>query len=129
MSIAETVNTDFSISAQVIYVSERSEPHKNHFFFAYRMSIKNTGSQSAQLISRHWIITDALGLIEEVKGPGVIGETPKIKPGQSYEYESACPLTTPHGSMKGFYHFQAENGESFKVEIPEFYLVAPQALN
>ena len=99
------------------------------FFFAYKISIKNTGSSPAQLISRHWIITDALGHVEEVRGPGVVGLQPKITPGQAFEYDSACPLKTSSGTMKGFYQFVDESGENFEVEIPEFYLIAPTAVH
>ena len=89
----------------------------------------NKGNAPVQLMSRHWIINDARGVKEEVRGPGVVGVQPKIQPGNSFEYDSACPLTTNTGSMKGHYHMTAENGEVFSVEIPEFYLIAPMALH
>jgi ApaG protein len=119
----------FSISAKIVYVPGESKPDQGYHFFAYRMSIKNESTAPAQLMSRHWVITDAMGRTEEVRGPGVVGLQPKIQPGQTFEYESACPLHTNVGSMKGQYHMVADSGETFTVEIPEFYLVAPQALH
>lgn len=83
----------------------------------------------AQLMSRHWIITDAFGHTEEVKGPGVVGLQPRIAAGQGFEYDSACPLRTNSGTMKGKYEFLSDDGETFEVEIPEFYLIAPSAVH
>ena len=83
----------------------------------------------AQLMSRHWIITDAFGHIEEVKGPGVVGLQPRITAGQIFEYDSACPLRTNSGTMKGKYEFLSDDGESFEIDIPEFYLIAPSAVH
>lgn len=83
----------------------------------------------AQLMSRHWVITDGLGKVEEVRGAGVVGVQPKLSVGQSFEYESACPLSTPSGSMTGTYQMVTESGEAFDLQIPEFYLVAPSALH
>jgi len=119
----------FSIKVTSVFVPSESQPEHRNYFFAYKVSIKNTGTSAAQLMSRHWIITDAFGHTEEVRGPGVVGLQPKILAGQSFEYESACPLPTSTGSMKGFYHFMNNNGEPFTVEIPEFYLVAPNAIH
>lgn len=119
----------FQISVKTAYVPEQSQPEQGFHFFAYRISIKNIGSTPAQLQNRHWIITDGLGLTEEVRGPGVVGQQPRIQPGKSFEYESACPLSTPCGSMKGTYQMTTDDGETFDVEIPEFYLVAPHGLH
>ncbi len=129
MAIQKAAYPEFQISAKVVYVPSESRPDQGYHFFAYKISITNLGSAPAQLISRHWVITDALGTKEEVRGPGVIGMQPKIQPGQTFEYDSACPLHTNTGSMKGRYFMTAENGDSFSVEIPEFYLVAPLALH
>jgi ApaG protein len=129
MSLKKTTQTEFRITTTSVFVESESDPDQNKFFFAYKIAIKNTGSSPAQLISRHWIITDALGHKEEVRGPGVVGLQPKITPGQTFEYDSACPLKTSSGSMKGFYQFVDENGEHFDVEIPEFYLIAPTAVH
>ncbi len=129
MGLKKVNQMNFKIDVATVYVPQESDPEKRHFFFAYKIVIKNIGNQSAQLMSRHWIITDAFGHKEEVRGPGVVGLQPKILPQQSFEYESACPLPTNTGSMRGFYHFLTDDGEQFQVEIPEFYLVAPQAIH
>ncbi|NUN06479.1 MAG: Co2+/Mg2+ efflux protein ApaG [Bdellovibrio sp.] len=129
MSMQKTTHPEFQISAKVVYIPSESRPDQDYHFFAYKISIKNSGSAPAQLMSRHWIITDSRGNKEEVRGPGVMDMQPKIQPGQTFEYDSACPLHATTGSMKGFYHFVTENGESFSVEIPEFYLVAPHSLH
>lgn len=119
----------FEVTTLVTYVPEESHPEQGSHLFSYRIRITNTGSAPAQLMSRHWIITDAYGHKEEVRGPGVVGMQPKIQPGQTFEYESACPLTSSTGTMKGQYQFVMENGESFAVQVPEFYLIAPSSLH
>jgi ApaG protein len=129
MPMQKSVSVQFEISAYPQYVSEESNPEQNYYFFSYKISIKNKGSEPAQLMSRHWVITDSTGHTEEVKGPGVVGLQPKIQPGQSFEYESACPLTTPTGSMKGSYNLMTENGDNLQIDIPEFYLVCPEFLH
>ena len=129
MSLKKATQPDFKITTTTVYVESESAPEQHRYFFAYKISIKNNGNSTAQLMSRHWIITDALGHIEEVKGPGVVGLQPKITPGQSFEYDSACPLKTSSGSMKGYYQFIDESGETFEIEIPEFYLIAPTAVH
>lgn len=120
---------DFQITVKVVHIPSESRPEQDYHFFAYQISIKNIGNCSAQLMSRHWIITDSNGHQEEVRGPGVVGLQPKIQPGHHFEYNSACPLQTKTGSMRGRYYFVMENGEGFSVEVPEFYLIAPQALH
>ena len=129
MSLKKAIQTEFRITTTTVYVESESIPDQNKYFFAYKISIKNTGSSPAQLMNRHWIITDALGHTEEVRGPGVVGLQPKITAGQTFEYDSACPLKTSSGSMRGFYQFLDESGETFEVEIPEFYLIAPTAVH
>lgn len=129
MPMQKTTLPEFNITATVVYIPGESKPEQNYFFFAYRISIKNEGNATAQLMSRHWVITDALGHTEHVRGPGVVGLQPKIQPGQTFEYESACPLHTSTGSMQGEYQMVADNGETFTVQIPEFYLIAPQSLH
>lgn len=123
------IEPSFAISVTSVFVPQESQPEHKNYFFAYKIQIKNTSNFTAQLMSRHWIITNAFGHEEEIRGPGVVGLQPQIKPGQFFEYESACPLQTSTGSMKGFYHFISENGEPFTIEIPEFYLVAPTAIH
>lgn len=129
MPIQKSTTPHIQVAVTTVYVPAESRPEQNYHFFAYKISIKNTGSRSAQLMSRHWIITDALGRTEDVRGPGVVGLQPKISAGQTFEYESACPLNTSSGSMKGTYQMVSEEGETFSVEVPEFYLIAPQALH
>ena len=111
------------------YVSEESKPEECYYFFSYKVKLKNQGNETVQLMSRHWFITDAFGRTEEVRGPGVVGLQPKIQPGQSFEYESACPLNTSTGSMKGTYSMVTDNGNNFEIEIPEFYLICPDSLH
>ena len=129
MSIQSTLTPQIEIQVKVTYVESESKPDQGLHFFAYKITINNKGPVGAQLLSRHWIITDAHGRSEEVRGPGVIGLQPRIPTGGSFEYESACPLTTSTGTMRGWYQMMTESGESINVEIPEFYLIAPNALN
>ena len=129
MSLKKVPQNQFQVTVATVFVENESDPMKRSYFFAYKVNIKNTGSSTAQLMSRHWIITDALGHTEEVRGPGVVGLQPRIPPNQSFEYESACPLTTNTGCMKGTYHFVNDAGEPFTVDIPEFFLVAPNAVH
>lgn len=117
------------IECSPIYVAEESKPEHSYYFFSYKIRIHNKSRQSLQILSRHWIITDAFGRTEEVRGPGVVGLQPKIQPGQNFEYESACPLTTSTGSMKGTYTMMTEDGQSVEVSIPEFYLICPHSLH
>lgn len=129
MSLKKIQAPDFKITTLAVYVESESAPEKQRYFFAYKITIKNMGSATAQLVSRHWIITDAMGHAEEVHGPGVVGLQPRITAGQSFDYDSACPLRTNSGTMKGSYQFVGEDGETFNIEIPEFYLIAPTAVN
>lgn len=122
-------NVKFDIQIKVKYIDAESNPENHYYFFTYSICIKNIGKVSAQLISRHWIISDATGHIEEVRGPGVVGKQPLISPEEVFEYESSCPLTTNHGSMKGFYHFVTMDGENHQIQIPEFFLIAPCCLH
>lgn len=123
------LNPNFKIEIRVNYVEGESRPDFGQYFFAYKVKIINQSSTATQLMSRHWVITDAIGQVEEVRGAGVVGVQPKIQPGQSFEYESACPLPTSSGSMRGSYQMVSDTGESFEIEIPEFYLIAPLALH
>lgn len=129
MSLKKIQNSELMVTTAAIYVESESAPELQRYFFAYKITIKNMGSTTAQLMNRHWIITDSIGHTEEVRGPGVVGLQPKIAAGQSFEYDSACPLQTSSGTMKGFYQFIGENGETFEIEIPEFYLIAPTAVH
>ena len=104
------------------YLPEQSSPEQDLYSFAYTITITNTGEVTSQLISRHWIITNALGHTEEVKGLGVVGHQPLLKPGEAFEYTSGCRLRTPSGTMRGSYFCVAEDGERFEAEIPLFLL-------
>ncbi|MDB5900670.1 MAG: apaG [Ramlibacter sp.] len=112
----------FKVEVQPRYLPEQSAPAQNLWSFAYTITISNVGDVAAQLVSRHWIITNELGEAEEVKGLGVIGQQPLLKPGESFEYTSGCRLRTASGSMRGHYFCVTEDGERFEVEIPVFTL-------
>jgi ApaG protein len=127
--MSDTTTRGIRIQVETFYVEERSEPEADYFFFAYRIRIENLGSETAQLISREWIITDSDGNVEHVQGPGVVGETPVLAPGEGFEYTSFCPLRTSVGSMQGFYTMRTERGESFQAAIDPFTLAVPGVLN
>jgi ApaG protein len=112
----------FRVEVEPQFLPEQSEPAQDLYSFAYTITITNTGEVPAQLISRHWIIANALGQIEEVKGLGVVGQQPLLKPGEAFQYTSGCRLRTATGSMQGSYFCVAEDGERFEVEIPVFEL-------
>lgn len=120
---------EMCVSVATQYLKDQSDPEQNNFAFAYTITIKNTGSMAAQLISRHWIITDSKNHVEEVKGLGVVGHQPFLAPGQSFEYTSGSVLRTPQGSMKGTYFCVAEDAHRFEAEIPEFVLSLPRTLH
>jgi len=118
-----------TVSAQAQYIEEQSDPEAGRFVFAYKVTIENTGDTTAQLISRHWVITDAVGHVQEVRGIGVIGEQPRLAPGEAFEYTSGCAIATAVGTMRGAYQMVAEDGAHFEAEIPEFVLAAPGMLH
>ena len=111
------------------YVAEQSEPGRSHYLFAYQVTIRNEGDETVQLLSRHWIITNGEGKTEEVRGPGVVGEQPKLAPGESFQYTSGCPLGTPVGTMHGSYQMVTDSGEPFDALIGPFRLAVPRVLN
>ena len=111
------------------FIPEQSDPDDNRYVFAYTIAIRNVGSVPAQLVSRHWIITDANNQVQEVRGLGVVGKQPLLQPGERFEYTSGSSLTTPVGTMKGSYQMVAEDGTHFEAEIPEFVLATPRALH
>lgn len=127
--MSEAVTRGIRIQVRSEYVRERSRPLEGQWFFAYTVVITNEGSETTQLVSRHWVITDATGEVQEVKGPGVIGQQPVLRPGESFEYSSACPLTTPFGSMRGTYQMVTTGGAAFDAEIAPFSLSEPFAIN
>ena len=114
-----------AVRVEPTYLESRSSPDDLQYFWAYRVIIENQGWETVQLLSRHWMITNARGELTEVKGPGVVGEQPVLKPGESFEYTSGAPLNTPSGMMGGAYQMQTDNGECFDIEIPTFSLDCP----
>ena len=120
---------EFTVSVSTQYLEEQSDPERSSFVFAYAITIKNTGQLAAQLISRHWVITDANNRVEEVRGLGVVGHQPLLQPGEQFEYTSGTAMATPQGSMTGEYFCVAEDGEQFEVKIPEFVLSLPRTLH
>ena len=121
----EKLTHNIYISGRPFYLEEQSVPDEDHFVWAYRVNIENKGEETVQLLARHWRITDKLGRLQEVKGPGVVGEQPILKPGESFEYTSGCPLGTPSGIMVGSYDMTTTGGERFRVDIPAFSLDSP----
>ena len=114
-----------AVSVEPTYLETRSSPERSQYLWAYRVIIENQGRETVQLLSRHWMITNARGELNEVKGPGVVGEQPILKPGQRFEYTSGAPLNTPSGMMGGAYQMESEGGERFDIEIPTFSLDRP----
>ena len=129
IGMSEAITRGVAVSVRTFYVAERSDPMADYYFFAYRVRIANVGDETVQQLSRHWIITDGENKVEEVKGPGVVGDQPVLAPSESYEYTSACPLRTPVGTMQGSYEMVTKGGERFDAEIAPFTLAAPNALN
>lgn len=121
------VTNGVKIEVNSFYVPEKSIPSQNRYLFAYEITIANENPEPVQLLHRHWIITDALGRIDEVKGPGVVGKQPRLNPGDRFTYDSFCPLGTPFGSMKGTYKIMRDSGEVFEVEVPLFSLVQTES--
>lgn len=120
---------DIRIKVVTDYVNEQSEPDADRYVFAYTITISNDGKSAARLLSRHWIITDANGETQEVRGPGVVGAQPVLEPGATFEYTSACPLGTSFGTMHGSYQMVTEDGDRFDAEIAAFSLSLPYAVN
>ncbi len=120
---------ELTVVVEPHFVPDQSDPGKHQFVFAYKVRITNTGERPAQVISRHWIITDGDRGEHEVRGLGVVGQQPLLGPGETFEYTSGCPLKTPVGTMRGSYHCVGENGVPFEVEVPEFVLAMPRTLH
>ena len=126
----ETATTrGVQVSVESFYLEDQSKPLEHQFSFAYRVQLKNEGSERVQLLSRHWIITDSVGKVRHVKGPGVVGEQPVLGPGDAYEYMSGSQLESPMGTMEGTYQMITEEGEEFDIRIPVFTLSVPGTLN
>jgi ApaG protein len=122
---SEAVTRGIRVSVEAVYSPPHSRPSQRQWFFVYTIRITNEGDEPVQLVSRHWIITDAVGAVEHVRGLGVVGEQPVLEPGASFDYVSGCPLTTPTGAMEGRYFMIAADGSSFPIDIPRFPLIAP----
>jgi ApaG protein len=120
---------EIRVEPRSAYVADQSEPELGRFVFAYTITITNTGTVAAKLVSRHWIITDGEHRVQEVRGPGVVGEQPLLAPGQSFEYTSGASLATPVGTMQGSYRMLAADGREFDAEIPSFTLSVPRTLH
>lgn len=127
--MTETKKYEISVKVQTTYLPEQSDETLDRYVFAYTIVISNIGTVPVQLISRHWIIADGSGGVQEVRGLGVVGEQPLLKPGESFEYTSGTAISTPVGSMKGTYQMVAEDGLRFDAPIPEFILSVPRVLH
>ena len=127
--MAQEKHYDIAVSAVTQYLADQSDENAGRFVFAYTITIRNPGNVTAQLISRHWIITDAQGLVQEVSGLGVVGAQPVLRPGESYEYTSGTSISTSVGTMRGTYQMVAEDGTRFEAPIPEFTLSVPRVLH
>lgn len=126
---SEETTRGVTVSVRSAFVPERSSEASLEFFFIYHVSIRNHGDDPVQLVSRHWIITNASGVTQEVRGLGVVGQQPVIQPGGVFEYTSFCPLDTPVGSMEGWFHMLGSDGDEFDARIEAFTLATPYALN
>lgn len=126
---SEAVTEGVRVHVTARYVPDQSQPLRNQWHFLYTIEISNESSDTIQLISRHWIITDGNDNVQEVRGPGVIGQQPELAPGESFEYTSGCPLGTPFGTMKGTYQMVTTSGKHFDVEIATFTLSEPYTIH
>lgn len=127
--ISDAVTNNVRVEVLSRYSPENSQPLQDTWVFQYTVRITNQGAETVQLVSRHWIITDAFEHTEEVQGPGVVGEQPKLEPGQSFKYSSWCPLKTPMGKMQGTYQMVSASGNHFDIDIAPFALKAPYTVN
>ncbi|MDE0796823.1 MAG: Co2+/Mg2+ efflux protein ApaG [Alphaproteobacteria bacterium] len=119
------ITREIRVQVEPIYLDDQSEPDDAQYVWAYRVQIENEGTETVQLLTRYWHITDGMGRVQEVRGAGVIGEQPVLNPGESYEYTSGTPLPTPSGIMKGSYQMSTPSGEKFDIEVPAFSLDCP----
>jgi ApaG protein len=120
-----STSNDITVTVTPIFLEDQSDPDEDHFVWAYQVRIENNGPETVQLRARYWCITDANGLVQEVRGSGVVGEQPVLEPGETFEYTSGTPLATPSGIMVGSYQMQTDHGDRFDVEIPAFSLDSP----
>ena len=127
--VSNSITQGIRVTVRAVYVPEQSAPRAHRYVFAYTIRISNEGTESAQLRTRHWIITDANGKVEEVRGPGVVGQQPFLRPGDHFEYTSGCVLQTPRGEMRGTYQMHRSDGTTFDAAIAAFALALPHSLN
>ena len=127
--MAESKKYEITVTTQTIFIPEQSDEENERYVFAYTITIANTGNVDAQLISRHWIITDAENQVQEVRGLGVVGEQPLIKPGEKFEYTSGTAIATPVGTMRGSFQMVADDGTKFDAPVLEFTLSMPRVLH
>ena len=127
--MSEAKKYEFRVEVSSQYVADQSQPEVDRYVFSYAVVIVNTGTVAAQLVSRHWLITDAEGKVQEVRGQGVVGQQPLLRPGERFEYASGCALATPVGTMQGSYQLVAEDGTQFEATIAEFVLSMPRTLH
>ena len=125
-STYQAVTRGIRVSVLPQYLEHESDPDENRYFWAYTITIENEGAETVQLRTRHWKITDQTGHVDEVRGPGVVGQTPTLKPGEQFQYTSGCPLPTPSGIMAGSFQMTTEDGEKFDVVVPAFSLDSPE---
>ncbi len=129
MATSEATTEGIYVRVTADYSAEHSRPKQGQWFFIYKILIKNQGINTVQLLTRHWVITNARGEVEEVRGPGVVGAQPVLAPGESFEYTSACPLNTAFGTMQGTYQMVCEDGSTFDAEVAPFRLSTPYSMN
>jgi ApaG protein len=131
--VLTTMNSDspykITVNVEPFYIEDQSVPEENRYVFAYTVNIQNIGTVAAKLVARHWIITDANGKTQEVRGQGVVGEQPYLRPGEAFQYTSGAILDTAVGTMRGFYQMVGEDGNQFSAEIPIFTLSVPRTLH
>jgi ApaG protein len=127
--MAKKIPYSVKVAAKCSYLEEQSMPEQSRYVFTYTITIRNVGALPAKLLTRHWIITDSNGKIEEVRGEGVVGEQPYLRPGEGFQYTSGAVIETPVGSMRGSYQMQADDGVDFDAEIPTFTLSVPRTLH
>lgn len=127
--MTQSIPHNFDVKVEAAYIPSESDPDGARYIFAYTITIMNKGDAPAQLLNRHWVITDSNGKVQEVKGEGVVGEQPYIKPGQGFQYTSGTMLETPFGVMQGTYEMISDSGDSFNAEVKPFRLATPQVLH
>ena len=123
------INNKINVKILPTYIAEQSDPYNDHYVFSYTVTIRNEGKKPARLLTRHWVITDGDGQVQEVRGEGVIGKQPHLSPGEDFKYTSGTFMNTPVGTMRGSYQMITDSGETFEADIPHFTLAAPNTLH